>query len=251
VQNESFEHFFDEGLIEKVLLPLKQGKEASVHLVRANPRTTGEELAALKIYHPLDKRDFRDEGLYRDGEFLKRRVRSALDHKTKFGREVQGSIWVDREWQTLKKLWGVDAPVPRPIESTGDAILMSYVGDTEGPAPRLHEYEHEDREELEAIWEQLHRALQHLLYRDIVHGDLSAYNVLVWDGDLTLIDFPQAVDPKKNRHAHTFLERDVVRIGEWFDRRGFHRPWERIAKDLWTGWTFADLVPEDLRGLTI
>ena len=92
MQNESFEHFFDEGLIEKVLLPLKQGKEASVHLVRANPRTTGEELAALKIYHPLDKRDFRDEGLYRDGEFLKRRVRSALDHKTKFGREVQGSI---------------------------------------------------------------------------------------------------------------------------------------------------------------
>jgi len=190
VRNETFEHFFDEGLIEKVLLPLKQGKEASVHLCRANPRTTGEELAALKIYHPLDRRDFRDEGLYRDGEFIKeRRVRVALERKTAFGRQVQGSIWVSREWETLKKLWAVDAPVPRPIEGTDDAILMTYIGDVGVPAPRLQEYEHEDRDELEAIWDQLYRAIQHLLYRDVVHGDLSAYNVLVWDGELTLIDF--------------------------------------------------------------
>ncbi len=252
MRDETFEHFFDEGLIEKVLLPLKQGKEASVHLCRANPRTTGEELAALKIYHPLDRRDFRDEGLYRDGEFIKeRRVRVALERKTAFGRQVQGSIWVSREWETLKKLWAVDAPVPRPIEGTDDAILMTYIGDVGVPAPRLQEYEHEDRDELEAIWDQVYRAIQHLLYRDVVHGDLSAYNVLVWDGELTLIDFPQAVDPKKNRHAHAFLERDLVRIGEWFEHRGFHRPWERLAKDLWTGWTFADLVPEELRGLTI
>lgn len=252
MREETFEHFFDEGLIEKVLLPLKQGKEASVHLCRANPRTTGEELAALKIYHPLDRRDFRDEGLYRDGEFIKeRRVRVALEQKTRFGRHVQGSIWVSREWETLKKLWSVDAPVPRPIVGTDDAILMSYIGDVDVPAPRLQEYEHEDREELEALWERLHNALQHMLYRDVVHGDLSAYNVLVWDGDITLIDFPQAVDPKKNRHAPTFLERDVRRLGGWFEHRGLHRPWERIAHDLWTGWTFADLVPEELRGLTM
>ena len=82
MHDEAFEHFFDEGLIEAVLLPLKHGKEASVHLCRANPRTTGEELVALKLYHPLNKRDFRDEGLYRDGEFIKeRRIRAALDRR--------------------------------------------------------------------------------------------------------------------------------------------------------------------------
>src|SRR5436190_24281586 len=68
--DEAFEHFFDEGLIEQVLKPLKHGKEASVHLCRANPRTTGgESLAVLKRYHPLNRRDFRDETLYRDGEY--------------------------------------------------------------------------------------------------------------------------------------------------------------------------------------
>ena len=92
--------------------------------------------------------------------------------------------------------------MPRPIEGTDDAILMAYVGDRDVSAPRLHEYQHDDRDELASLWDQLHGAIEQMLYRDVVHGDLSSYNVLVWDGRITLIDFPQAVDPKKNRHAH-------------------------------------------------
>ena len=40
------------GSSRTVIRPIKSGKEASVHLVRANPRTTGETLAALKVFHP-------------------------------------------------------------------------------------------------------------------------------------------------------------------------------------------------------
>jgi RIO kinase 1 len=246
LRHDSFEHFYDEGLVEAYVQPLKHGKEASVHLFRANPRTTGEDLVALKLYHPLDRRDFRDETLYRDGEFIKeRRIRAALAKKTAFGREVQGGLWVSREWETLQTLSGAGLPVPRPIEWTGDAILMSYVGDRRTPAPRLHEAVVED---LDHLWGRCRRAIEHMLYRDVVHGDLSAYNVLVWADDVVVIDFPQAVDPKKNRHAQAFLERDVRRLGEWFEREGLHLPWESIARDLWNGWLFADLVPEDLRG---
>lgn len=247
MRHDSFNHFFDEGLVETYLLPLKHGKEASVHLFRANPRTTGEDLVALKLYHPLDRRDFRDETLYRDGEFIKeRRIRSALEKKTKFGREVQGGLWVSREWETLRALSAAGLPVPRPIEWTGDAILMSYIGDAEAPAPRLHEFAHAG--DLDHLWARCRRAIEHMLYRDVVHGDLSAYNVLVWDDDVTIIDFPQAVDPKKNRHAQAFLQRDLRRLGEFFEHHGVSQPWDRIAEDLWNGWLFADLVPDDLRG---
>jgi RIO kinase 1 len=249
---QAFEHFLDEGLIERVLRPIKSGKEASVHLCRANPRTTGEELAALKVYHPLDRRDFRDESMYRDGEWIKeRRVRVALEKKTRFGREVQGAIWVDREWETLHKLSKVGASVPRPIERTGDAILMTFVGDPEAAAPQLHDYRPDDRAEAEVLADASLKAVERMLFHDVVHGDLSAYNVLIWEGEITLIDFPQAVDPKKNRHARSFLERDVRRICEHFERFGVERPWVRIAADLWTGWEFADLVPEELRGLAL
>ena len=125
MRHEAFEHFFDEGLVEAHLKPLKHGKEASVHLFRANPRTTGEELVALKLYHPLDRRDFRDETLYRDGEFIKeRRMRVALEQKTRYGASSRARSGSEREWETLKKLDGGVA-VPRPIEGTQDAILMS------------------------------------------------------------------------------------------------------------------------------
>jgi RIO kinase 1 len=251
LRHEAFEHFYDEGLVDRHLKPLKQGKEASVHLFRANPSTTGEELVALKLYHQLDRRDFRDETLYRDGEFIKeRRVRSALDKKTRFGREVQGGLWVTREWETLRLLHG-SVNVPRPIEWTQDAILMSYVGDADVPAPRLQEYHHDDREELEAIWSRLQAAIERMLFRDVVHGDLSSYSVLVWDGDVVVIDFPQAVDAKKNRHAQAFLDRDIRRLGAFFEHRGLRLPWDTIAGDMWTAWLFADLVPEELRGLTM
>jgi len=63
------------------------------------------------------------------------------------------------------------------------------------------------------------------------------------------LDFPQAVDPRKNRHAEHLLERDVRRICEHFARFGVRSSPGRLARDLWTAWTFADLVPEELRGL--
>ena len=250
MHDEVFEHFLDEGLIERVIRPIKSGKEASVHLCRANPRTTGETLAALKVYHPLDRRDFRDESIYRDGEWIKeRRIRVALDKRTKFGREVQGGIWVSREWETLHVLSEAGAPVPRPIEATDRAILMSYIGDEADAAPQLHRYRATDDEEAEDLLEQCVRAVERMLFHDVVHGDLSPFNVLVWQGEICVIDLPQAVDPKKNRHAEALLTRDVERICEHFARRGVSRDPARTAEDLWTAWTFADLVPEELRPL--
>ena len=252
MHDDTFEHFIDEGLITSVIRPIQSGKEASVHLCRANPSTTGEDLVALKIYHPLNRRDFRDEGLYRHGEWIKeRRVRVALEKRTKFGREVQGGLWVGREWEALRALASasVPVPVPRPIERTDDAILMTYVGDLDDAAPQLRSYRPEDAEEARSLFDQVVRAVELMLFNDIVHADLSPYNVLVWDGRVTVIDLPQAVDPRKNSHAEALLRRDIERIVDHFERFGVSASAERITEDLWTGWTFAALVPEELRGL--
>jgi RIO kinase 1 len=247
--NESVRHFLDEGLITSVVRPIKSGKEASVTLCRANTSTTGAELVALKRYHPLDRRDFRDESIYRDGEWIKeRRVRVALEKKTRFGREVQGAIWVGREWEALRALHESGADVPTPIACTDDAILMSYVGDGSQAAPQLHRYR-PDPGEAQSLFDQLLKNVERMLYVNVIHGDLSSYNVLVWEGRTTVIDLPQAVDPRKNRHARTLLERDVRRICEHFERFGVRSDARAIAHDLWTAWEFADLVPEELRGL--
>jgi RIO kinase 1 len=162
---------------------------------------------------------------------------------------VQGGIWVHREWETLCALSEAGVPVPRPIESTDRAILMSYIGDEEDAAPQLHRYRCRDQGEAEEILEQCLGAVERMLFHDVIHGDLSPFNVLVWEGRIWVIDLPQAVDPKKNRHAESLLARDVARVCEHFARRGASRDPARAAEDLWTAWTFADLVPEELRPL--
>jgi RIO kinase 1 len=246
-QHGSAEHFLDEGLITDVLRIVKTGKEASVHLCRANRSMTGEDLLALKVYHPLDRRDFRDESLYRDGEWIKeRRIRVALEKKTRFGREVQGAIWVDREWETLRTLAEGGVSVPRPVAATEDAILMTYIGDEGQAAPQLRSYR-PDADEAQELFRQVMKAIELMLFRNVVHGDLSPYNVLVWEGTATIIDLPQAVDPRKNRHAERLLERDVTRMCDYFARHGVRSSPERLASDLSTAWRFADLVPEELR----
>ena len=97
---------------------------------------------------------------------------------------------------------------------------MSYIGDDGYAAPQLRSYDVEDTDEAEALVDQVLGAIERMLFLNVVHGDLSPCNLLVWEGQVTVIDLPQAVDPRKNRHARAFLERDVERICEWASHHG-------------------------------
>ena len=247
IPNDPADHFLGEGWITDVIRIIRTGKEASVHLCRANRSTTGHDLLALKVYHPLDRRDFRDESIYRDGEWIKeRRVRVALEKRTRYGRNVQSEIWVGREWEMLEVLSEAGAPVPTPIARSEDAILMTYVGDEDDAAPQLRSIRPSPAEAQDLL-DQVVRAVTSMLYRNVVHGDLSAYNVLVWDDRVTVIDLPQAVDIRTNRHARGLLERDVARIVDHLARFGAVGSAGAITDDLYTQWRYADLIPEELR----
>jgi RIO kinase 1 len=73
-----------------------------------------------------------------------------------------------------------------------------------------------------------------MLRHDRIHGDLSAYNILYWDGRATLIDFPQVTLRRSNPHAEFIFQRDVTRVCEYFARQGVAvgDPEERAAR-LW------------------
>jgi RIO kinase 1 len=53
-----------------------------------------------------------------------------------------------------------------------------------------------------------------------VHADLSPYNMLFWNGAVTIIDFPQAVDPRYNDDAFELLVRDVANTSLFFANAG-------------------------------
>jgi RIO kinase 1 len=201
---------------------LKTGKEADIFLVeRALPATGRACLLAAKRYRGADRRLFHRDAAYLEGRRVKAsREMRAIQHRTGFGRNLISQQWAVAEFAALSGLWAAGAPVPYPVQRIGTELLMEFVGDADGTAaPRLHQLRPDPRE-LAELWRQLVDAMAILARGGYTHGDLSAYNLLVHDGELVLIDLPQLVDVVANPQGRDFLRRDVDNVSRWFRSRG-------------------------------
>jgi RIO kinase 1 len=229
---EALEQFFADGLITEVLYVVKSGKEATVYCCQAHS-SMGVELLAAKIYRPRNNRGFKNDAVYQEGRvILNGQVRRAVEKKTRFGREAQFGMWIDYEFAALKALYKVGADVPRPIARSGSALLMEYLGDRQQAAPSLQGVELA-RDEVRPVFDRLMGNIELWLANNYVHADLSAYNVLYWQGQARIIDFPQAVDPRFNPNARALLTRDIDNICHYMARYGLQRDSQAIADRLW------------------
>jgi RIO kinase 1 len=232
--------FFDQGLISEVLEVVKSGKEATVHRCRACA-STGREFLAAKVYRPLEFRSFRNDAVYQEGRtILDARSARAFRKGTRHGRSVQFGMWLGSEFETLKLLSEAGADVPRPVACGGGAVLMDFIGDAAGAAPLLHRAALTAGEARE-LFGRVMRNVELFLACNRVHGDLSAFNILCWRGRLTIIDFPQAVDPRTNPNAHALLQRDVENVCRAFSRHGVQADAGPLAADLWNRWMRGEL----------
>ena len=77
------------------------------------------------------------------------------------------------------------------------------------------------------------RNIDLMLSKGMIHGDLSAFNILYWKGKVTLIDFPQVTLAMKNRNGNRIFQRDVQRVCEYFATQGLDRNPRQIADRLW------------------
>ncbi len=144
----------------------------------------------------------------------------AMANRTAFGRKLISEQWAAAEFAALCALWIAGAPVPYPVQRVGTDLLLEFIGDEDGgAAPRLAQLR-PDPDSLADLWGQLWEGLGALARAGYTHGDLSAYNVLVYSGRLVLIDLPQVVDVVVNPRGRELMERDVRNIGTWFAARG-------------------------------
>jgi RIO kinase 1 len=209
----------DVGFISEVIREIKSGKESRVYLVLRRRDESFIYLAA-KVHIPRDRRSFRREATYRTGWFIKERTsRKAVEKMTRYGRRFVGSYWVDQEFQTLKRLWKKGAQVPTPILKHGNTIIITYLGDPNEPAPKLNEADLRG-EALEDAFNQVLHNLEIFINEDVVHGDLSPYNMLYWEDKVWIIDLPQAVDLHRNPNSMDLLYRDLNNTCLFFNREG-------------------------------
>ena len=239
---DSLRGFYHEALITDVLAQVKGGKEASVYRGEAHP-SIGESYLAAKVYRPRMFRTMRNDVQYRrgrqvltgDGRPVKttdHRVMRAIGKKTAFGVQVMHTSWLMHEYTTMEDLYQAGAAVPRPLASAENAILMSYYGDGVRGAPTLNEVAL-DADQAEVLFREVLRNVELFLEHELIHGDLSAYNILYWEGAITVIDFPQVVDCSSNRDAYSILQRDLERVCDYFRRQGVSSDPRALLDALW------------------
>ncbi len=238
----SLEPFYNQHLITDVLHEAHSGKEATVYCCKAHP-STGVEYLAAKVYRPRMFRSLRNDAVYRysrvqrdeqgQAEHGNSRRGSAATRKTERGRAAQVASWIDYEFQTQRMLHFHGARVPRPFAQIGNAVLMEYIGAEGEPAPRLSDVLLEEAEK-QSLFDCILHNIELALAHGRIHGDLSEYNILYWQGNVTLIDFAQAVDPYHNSDVFSLFLRDIERTCQYFSQYDMACDAHSLARKIWT-----------------
>jgi RIO kinase 1 len=230
----------DDGVIDAVLRPLKSGKEASVYLVRS-----GEALLCAKVYKDMAQRSFQARVQYQEG----RKVRGSRDARaiakaSKYGRRQQEDDWKNTEVDALYRLFDAGVSVPRPHGYFQGVLLMDLIADAAGEcAPRLVEVDlapDQAREYHAALIADVVR----MLCLDLIHGDLSEYNVLIAPDGPVIIDFPQVVSASGNNAAREMLLRDVHNLRDSLGRFEPGLAGTHYGEEMWSLYEKGDLRPD-------
>ncbi|KJQ55456.1 serine protein kinase RIO [Microbacterium sp. SA39] len=223
------------GALDTELGILKTGKEADVFLLeRAVPDDPVQRtLLAAKRYRSAEHSSFHRSAVYTEGRSTRNtRDTRALAKKSSHGREVAAAQWSFAEFEALCRMWELGAPVPYPVQVNGTELLMEFIGDPDGTAaPRLAQVR-SDRVELAEYFAQIVEIMRVFAAAGFAHGDLSAYNLLVHEEQVRVIDLPQIVDIIANPQGLDLLHRDCVNICDWFARRRVECDAEELFADL-------------------
>ncbi len=213
IDNNLIEEYKKKGYELSEMMAIRSGKEATVFCVK-----NGEKLLALKVYEEPEYRSFQDNKKYLEGKYYKQHsVRKAISKGNAFSKKYTHNSWVRREFSLLTKLQQAGMNVPKVYECVDASILMDYIGDNENAAPRLIDVVLEKDDAVTAL-KSILKDIQIFIEHKIVHGDLSAYNILWWNKKPYVIDFPQSVDIAQNPNAQELFQKDIDNIKKYFGK---------------------------------
>lgn len=195
---------FTDGVIDRLDFPISTGKEGNVF--RAS--TPSDELVAVKIYRTSTS-TFGDMAKYVLGD---PRFKGLTGRKRKLI-----YAWANKEYLNLKLFQKAGVRVPRPIFHVSNIVIMEYIGDEVAPAKELRNVQLADPE---AVARKLLGYVK-LAYQkaELVHSDLSEFNVLMLGEEPVIIDVGQAV-LLGHPQAEEWLERDVKNVARFFKKHG-------------------------------
>jgi len=196
--------FMNKGIIDEIHGVVSAGKEARVYWGKD---TQGKELA-IKIYL-TSSADFKKGMIpYIEGDprfsHVRRDTRSLI------------YVWAQKEFKNLRRAQEAKVNAPEPLAIQKNVLIMEFIGKNGTRAPLLRETTLNDPKK---VFRLLLTYLKRLYQKaDLVHADLSEYNIMIWKGRPVIFDVAQSV-LTKHPMADRFLRRDLENLHKYFKRK--------------------------------
>jgi RIO kinase 1 len=193
------------GILYEVHGVVNAGKEARVYWGK---NKKGKDLA-VKIYLTASAEFKKGMLKYIEGDYrfkgVKRDTRSLI------------FTWAQKEFRNLEQASRAKVRVPKPIAVKNNVLVMEFIGENGINAASLKEQAPSDPEK---VYQVLLTYVERLYRKaDLVHGDLSEYNIMMWKDNPVIFDVAQAV-PTSHPMAEFFLRRDLTNVNRFFKRLG-------------------------------
>lgn len=196
-------NLMNKGTIDEIYGVVKAGKEARIYWGK-NP--DGKELA-IKIY------------LTASAEF-KRGMLPYIRGDPRFAHVRGGTrsliyAWAQKEFKNLQRAHNAGVRVPEPIAVKKNVLIMEFIGDNGMSAPVMKEVSFKNPEQ---VFRRLLSCVKKLYQKaELVHADLSEYNIMIWKNQPVIFDVSQAV-ALEHPMADQFLRRDLENLYKYFKR---------------------------------
>ena len=202
----AFYKLFSRGVLSRVDFPISTGTEANIF----KATTPQGNSVAVNIYR-INTSTFR-----RLREYVESDPQFDLRHSSKSKIIFE---WAKKEYSNLRLLWNAGVRVPEPIAYLNNILVMEYLGSEQKPAPLLRETNLANPSE---VFDQITQDLVKAYKRaNLVHSDLSSFNIMIHQGVPWLFDVAQAVS-RDHPRAGEFLDRDIKNLVNYFGKLGVH-----------------------------
>ncbi|KAI3880275.1 hypothetical protein MKX03_031771 [Papaver bracteatum] len=196
------------GIFNDINGCISTGKEANVYHAT---KDDGQEFA-IKVYK-TSVLVFKDRDRYVQGDY---RFRHGY---CKHNPRKMVKTWAEKEMRNLMRLKAAGIRCPTPILLRLHVLVMEFIGKSGWAAPRLKDADLSE-DKMREGYVQMIMVMRNLYQKcKLVHGDLSEYNILYYEGNLHIIDVSQSVD-LDHPHALDFLREDCVHVSDFFKKNG-------------------------------
>ena len=128
--------------------------------------------------------------------------------------------WAEKEMRNLKRLIVHNIPCPKPYLLKAHILIMDFIGHNGWCAPRLKEVTNLNNIQWYECYIDICIYIRRM-YHDcnLVHGDLSEYNILYLHNKVYIIDVSQSVE-HTHPYARELLHKDIQNISDFFRKKG-------------------------------